>query len=116
MMSMLLSNCASAWGIEKQEELHDAAEEWKKDYARTTPLMQRHLEHLQFLCGDISCLSESAIEFIKTSDLIFCNNFLFGSLETTYKRYLSVFYSTRLPTKCVMCQARTDGALKFVLV
>ncbi len=86
MMAMLLTNCGSAWGIENQEELHDAALQWKTKLAESKPLMARHLEHLHLMCADIADLDDQACELIGQADVIFCNNLLFGSLETRYKR------------------------------
>ena len=109
MMCTLLSNCESAWGIEKQQELHDAAEDWKHEYGSNRSMMQRHLKHLHLLCGDISCPPQVAIDFINKSDLIFCNNFLFGSMETTYKRCTVILClplplaSNKINGWCVRC-------------
>ena len=87
MMAMLLTNCARSWGIENQEGLHHAALRWKEEYCAENAFRKRHFDqHLQFVEGDISKLKQEAKQLISEADLIFCNNLLFGSMETKYKR------------------------------
>ena len=87
MMAMLLTNCARSWGIENQESLHHAALTWKEEFCDENAFRKRHFdEHLQFVEGDISKLGPEAQQLISEADLIFCNNLLFGSMETKYKR------------------------------
>jgi len=87
MMAMLLTNCARSWGIEYQEGLHHAALIWKEEFCDKNAFRKRHFdEHLQFVEADISKLTPEAQQLISEADLIFCNNLLFGSMETKYKR------------------------------
>lgn len=85
-MAMMLTNCKSAWGIEYQRPLHEAGENWIQQLGESDPLLKRHMAQLQLVCADIADLPQHACELINSTDAIFCNNLLFGSCETQYKR------------------------------
>ena len=85
-MAMLLSGCRFAWGIEIQEDLHDAAKKWFADAVDKSPLLRTALGSTELLCADITNLPERGLQLIGEADVMFVNNLLFGRMESQYKR------------------------------
>ena len=85
-MAMLLSQCGQSWGIEVQEELHCAAKEWQQAACASNSTLKLRLQNIKFVNADISKLTGLEHQLLNETDVLFCNNLLFGAMETRYKR------------------------------
>ena len=85
-MAMLLSQCGQSWGIEVQEDLHCAAQEWQQAACASNSTLKLRLQNVKFVNADISKLTGLEHRLLNETAVLFCNNPLFGAMEAKYKR------------------------------